>query len=287
MPGILETTLLLSVPLLLAAAGELVLERSGSLQIGMEGTMLTGAFVAFAIVHAGKSPGAGLWGAVAAGLLSGALFALFAIVLRADPILTGTAWNLLAAGSTAFGYELIAGKTGAVLELPSLPVVVMGLPWAGLAAFAFPVILHIFFSRTRPGLVLGAAGETPMAVRAQGYSVAGVRSLASLFSGALSGAGGAVLTLSISHTFVEGLTAGRGFLALGIVVFARWRPLALLPATLLVAGATALQYRLQAGGSTQIPYAVFIALPSLLSLAALAVATSRRGAPKALGTPAP
>jgi simple sugar transport system permease protein len=154
-------------------------------------------------------------------------------------------------------------------------------------AFALPLAIQVFFSRTKPGLIVLAAGETPLAVRAQGYSVVWVRTACSVFSGAVAAAGGAVLTLSISHTFVEGLTAGRGFLALGIVVFARWRPLALIPASLLVGGATALQFRLQAGGTSQIPYAFFLAVPSLLSLFALAFASSRRGAPKALGSPAP
>jgi simple sugar transport system permease protein len=113
-----------------------------------------------------------------------------------------------------------------------------------------------------------------------------VRSGAAAASGVLGALGGAVLVLTISPTFVEGVTAGRGFLALALVVFARWRPLALLPAALLLGGVTALQYRLQAGG-LGLPYAFFLALPGLVALAALALASSRGGAPKALGSPAP
>ena len=276
MNGFLEITLLLTAPLLLAAAGELLLERSGSLQIGLEGTMLIGAFAAFAAALAGAN----------GSLASGLLFALFAVALRADPILTGTAWNLLAAGVTGFGSRLVAGATGAILEIPHLPATWFGLPPLVVASYALPPLLAVFLSRTRPGLLLRAAGESPEGVKAIGTSVVAVRSAASAASGTLGGLGGALLVLTVSGTFVEGVTAGRGFLALAIVVFARWKPLLLLPAALLVGGATALQYRLQAGG-TGIPYAFFLALPGLLSLAALALSPSRGGAPKALGSEAP
>jgi general nucleoside transport system permease protein len=284
--GFLEITLLLTAPLLLAASGELLLERSGSLQIGLEGTMLIGAFTAFAVARAGSGGSGSLVAGALAGLASGLLFALFAVALRADPILTGTAWNLLAAGVTGFGYRLVAGVTGAMLDVPSLRPTWLGLPPLVVAAFGLPFLLDFFLARTRPGLVLRAAGESPEGVKALGYSVVVVRSAASATAGVLAGLGGALLVLTVSGTFVEGVTAGRGFLALAIVVFARWKPLGLVPASLLVGGATSLQYRLQAGGSS-IPYAVFLALPGLMSLAALAFTSSRGGAPKALGTEAP
>jgi simple sugar transport system permease protein len=253
--GFLVVTVLLAAPLLLAAAGELLLERSGSIQIGLEGTMLIGAFTAFAAARSGAGPHSALLAAAFAGLLAGAAFALFAVAGRADPILVGTAWNLVAAGGTAFSYRLLAGATGSVLEVRTLPPLAFGLPAAALAAFLVPAVLEVFLARTRPGLALVAAGDN-------------------------------LLVLTVSPTFVEGVTAGRGFLALALVVFARWKPLRLVPGALLVAGATALQYRLQAGGS-RIPYAVFLALPGLLALFALAATRGRGGAPKALGTPAP
>jgi len=284
--GFVEITLLLTAPLLLAAAGELLLERSGTLQIGLEGTMLLGAFCAFAAARSGATASVALLAGAAAGLVGGLAFALFAVALRADPILTGTAWNLLAAGGTAFAYRLLTGVTGAMLEVPTLHPGPLGVPTIVLAAFLLPPLLHLFLNHTRPGLVLAAAGETPDGVKGLGYSVVLVRSAASALSGFLAGLGGALLVVTISATFVEGVTAGRGFLALAIVVFSRWKPLRLLGASLLVGGATALQYRLQAGGSS-IPYAVFLALPGLLSLAALAVSSSRGGAPRALGTEAP
>ena len=121
MSGFVEIALLLAAPLLVAATGELLLERAGSIQIGLEGTMLVGAYVAFVAGRAGLPPSAGLAVAALAGLLAGLLFALFAVARRADPILVGTVWNLLALGATAFAYRLTAGETGSVLEIATLP----------------------------------------------------------------------------------------------------------------------------------------------------------------------
>jgi simple sugar transport system permease protein len=284
--GFVEVALLLAAPLLLAATGELLLERAGSIQIGLEGTMLVGAFVAFTAGRAGLPPGAALAAASVAGLGAGLLFALFAVARRADPILVGTVWNLLALGATAFAYRLAAGETGSVLEVATLPRGVFGIPDLVAAAFLAPVALHAWLARTRPGLRLTAAGENPEALRSLGLSVVAVRSGAAAASGVFGALGGGMLVVTISPTFVEGITAGRGFLALALVVFARWKPLALVPAALLLGGVTALQYRLQAGGFG-LPYAFFLALPGLVALAALALASTRGGAPKALGSPAP
>ena len=286
MSGFLEVAILLSAPLLLAATGELLLERAGSIQIGLEGTMLVGAWVAFVACRSGLGPWAGLGWAAFAGLLAGLFFALFAVVRRADPILVGTVWNLLALGATAFAYRLTAGETGSVLEIRTFPRGVLGVPDAVAASFLLPVVLHFALARTRPGLRLTTAGENPEALRSLGISVVAVRTGAAAASGILGALGGAMLVLTISPTFVEGVTAGRGFLALSLVVFARWRPLGLLPAALLLGGVTALQYQLQAGGFG-LPYAFFLALPGLVALAALALASTRGGAPKALGSVAP
>jgi simple sugar transport system permease protein len=284
--GFVEITLLLAAPLLVAATGELLLERAGSIQIGLEGTMLVGAYAAFVAGRSGLPPTAGLAVAALAGFVAGLLFALFSVARRADPILVGTVWNLLALGATAFAYRLTAGETGSVLEIGTLPRGLLGLPDAVAVSFLLPVALHLWLARTRPGLRLTAAGENPEALRSLGLSVVAIRSGAAAASGVLGALGGAMLVLTISPTFVEGVTAGRGFLALSLVVFARWRPLALLPAALLLGGVTALQYRLQAGGFG-LPYAFFLALPGVVALAALALASTRGGAPKALGSPAP
>ncbi len=287
MSGFLEIALLFTAPLLLAACGELVLERAGLIQIGIEGTMLIGAFSAFAVGLETGSPALALAAGAGGGAVAGGVFAAVAVAGRADPILTGTAWNLVAFGGTAFGYRLLAGATGAVLEVPTLGRSLAGVTGALLAVFALPVAVHLGLRLTRPGLRLAAAGENPEALRSQGISVVAVRTGASLFSGVTAGLAGALLVVTVSPTFVEGMTSGRGFLALALVVFARWKPLRLLPASLLIGAASALQVRLQAAGSSAIPYAFFVALPAFLALAALAVSPGRGGAPKALGSPAP
>jgi len=287
MSGFVEIALLFSAPLLLAACGELVLERAGSIQIGIEGTMLIGAFSAFAVGLKTGSPALALVAGAGGGLLGGAAFAIVAVAGRADPILTGTAWNLVAFGGTAFGYRLLAGATGAVLQVATLPRGFPGLDGVLLAVFALPAAVEIGLRVTRPGLRLAAAGENPAALHSQGISVVAVRTGASLFSGVTAGLAGALLVVTVSPTFVEGMTSGRGFLALALVVFARWKPLRLLPASLLIGAASALQVRLQAAGSSVIPYAFFVALPALLGLLALAISPGRGGAPKALGAPAP
>jgi len=286
MSGFLEIVILLSAPLVLAAAGELLLERSGSIQIGVEGTMLIGAFVTFGVGLRGTAPEAALLAAGVAGALAGALFAVFAVWRRADPILVGTTWNLMALGATAYAYRLVAGQTGSVLQIHTLKKSALLIPWPVLLAFAVPVALHALLRFTRPGLFIVAAGETPHAVTAQGLSVVAIRTWCSTVSGVTSAVAGGLLIVTVSPTFVEGITAGRGFLALALVVFSRWSPLRLIPAALLIGGATAFQYRLQATGGT-VPYAFFLALPGLLSLVALALSSSKDRAPKALGTPAP
>lgn len=287
MIGFLEITLLLAAPLVLAASGELVLERSGSIQIGIEGTMLIGAFTTFAVARRGISPVASLVIAGAVGALFGLAFALFAIVRRADPILVGTVWNLMAYGATGFAYRLVAGETGAVLETPTLGRGPLWLPFPVWLAFAVPPLVHLFLFVSRPGLFTVASGESPLAVEAQGVSVVRVRTLSSAFAGTCAVLGGGLLIVTVSPTFVEGITAGRGFLALALVVFSRWRPLRLIGTSLLIGAATALQYRLQAMGGTSVPYALFLALPGLLALGALSLGSRRSGAPKALGSPAP
>ncbi len=138
MTGFVEIALLLSAPLLLAATGELLLERAGSIQIGLEGTMLVGAYVAFAAGRTGLPPEAALAAAAFAGLLAGLLFALFAVARRADPILVGTVWNLLALGATAFAYRLAAGETGSVLEVRTLARGLFGIPDAVAASLPRP-----------------------------------------------------------------------------------------------------------------------------------------------------
>jgi general nucleoside transport system permease protein len=295
----LEAAVRTATPLALAALGETVVERSGVINIGLEGAILGGAFGALVGAGVGESTGVGYLAGAGGGALIAALFALFAIGLRADQIITGTAINLLALGVTGALYRALYGTTGAALSVPtSRPLAVpflSELPAIGRALFAQPPTTYLLYLavplvwwwvyRTLPGLGLRAVGEEPAAARAAGVDAGRVRWLALLFGGMMGGLAGATLVLAQAGTFAEGMSAGRGFIAIAIVVLGRWHPVGMLVAALLFGAATALQYVFQAMGLA-LPYQLFLAFPYVLTLIALAWGARRLGrgaAPAALG----
>lgn len=296
MEALLEACVRLAIPLLLAALGELVIERSGVIHIGVEGTMLVGAFVGFAVGVQAGSPGLGMWAAAMAGASVGLVFAFFVLVRLADQIVVGTAINLLALGSTGLAARAIwegaipTGETIASWPIPGLAA----LPAVGPAffaqgphaylAFTLAPLVALFLTRTRPGLQLRAVGESARAADAEGVSVRGMRLAAIVFGTAIMGVAGSTLSLSLSNTFTEGMTAGRGFIALTVVIFARWSPLGAVGAALFFGAAVAVQHRLQAMGTT-IPYQLTLMLPYVLTLLVLALASSRSAGPADLGQP--
>ena len=292
----LEATVRVATPLALAALGETVTERSGVVNIGLEGAMLVGAL--------GAATGAlwlgGPWGGLAAGAVAGAaiamVFALVVVGLRGDQIVTGTAITLGAVGLTGALYRAVFGTTGAALTLPTFgPVAVPGLsalPLAGRALFAQPAPTYLLFAlvpcvwyvlaRTQPGLALRAAGESPPAAAAAGLSVTRLRYAATLFGGLMGGLAGATLVLAQAGTFAERMTAGRGFIAIAIVVLGRWHPVGVFLAALVFGAASALQFAFQAAG-LDVPYQFFLMAPYLVTLLALAGVGGRARAPAALG----
>lgn len=286
----------LAAPLLLAALGELVVQRAGVVNIGIEGMMLTGAFVAFAIGCATDSAWLGCGGALLATAGVGVIFAIFAVARRADMIVTGMAINLLALGATGLASRaLYAGAvpTGPTLspwripalgELPFLGPVLFAQSPFFLAAIAVSLVLAWGFARTRIGLAHRAVGDSARAADAEGVDVDRVRFRAVVIGAALAGLGGAALTLSQTNTFTEGMTAGRGFLALAIVVFGRWRPLGVMAGGIFFGAAIALQFRLQARGYA-VPYPVFLMFPYAITLLALALVSRPDIAPRDLGRP--
>jgi simple sugar transport system permease protein len=296
MDALLEAAVRLASPLLLAALGELVVERAGVVNIGIEGMMLVGAFAAFAAASASGSPALGVAAAMAAAGLLGALFAAAAVLARADQIVVGTAVNLLALGATGLGLRaafpdgasaapgLAEGGIPGLAALPLLGPLLFAQAAPVWAALALCAAVTAFLARTRAGLMLRAVGEAARAADAEGVPVAGVRCAAVLFGAALAGLAGSVLTLSQSHVFTEGMTAGRGFIALTIVIFGRWRPLGVLGAALFFGLASALQFRLQARG-VALPYPVFLMFPYAVTLGVLAFAAGGGRAPGDLGRP--
>jgi simple sugar transport system permease protein len=295
----LDATVRTATPLALAALGESVAQRAGVINLGLEGTIIAGAFGALA--------GAGLAGGVAgaaagfavgalAGLAAAALFALFAVALRSDQIITGTAVTLAALGLTGTLYRTWYGTAGASLATPTTPPLAVpglaALPVVGRALFAQPPATYLlyllvpavwwFTTRTHAGLALRAVGERPDAAAAAGIRPRRVQLAAVLFGGVLGGLSGATLVVAQAGTFAEGMSAGRGFIAIAVVVLGRWHPGGVLLAALVFGAASALQYLFQSMGWA-LPYQLFLALPYVLTLVVLAGATGRAAAPAALG----
>ncbi|MCC6764251.1 MAG: ABC transporter permease [Deltaproteobacteria bacterium] len=286
------SALALGTPLLFAALGELVSERAGVLNIGVEGLMLTGAFAGFLACWGTGSPLVGMIAAAGAAMLLGALLAGWVVGLDADQVVAGAALNLLALGVTGVAYRAVFGVTGAALTVPTFEPIALGgdawwlaplrqpAPvWAGLALVP---LAWLVLARTRLGLALRAVGEAPEAAASLGIRVDAVRVGALLVAALLAGIGGGYLSLAYSNTFVEGMSAGRGFIALAIVVFGRWRPLGILGGALLFGAASAAQFHLQAAGMA-VSYHLLLMLPYVLTLAVLAIATGTAAAPAALG----
>ncbi|MGQ0765296.1 MAG: ABC transporter permease [Gemmatimonadota bacterium] len=279
-----------ATPLAFAALGEAVSERAGVINVGLEGVIIGGCLGAAIGAASGN-----VWLGVALGCLSGvalaSVFGVFAISLRADQILAGTALTIGAYGLTGTLYRSAFGSTGIGLSLPTLaPVevpILSSLPVVGPALFHQPVLTYLLYAatvactwvvfRTRAGLSLRAVGEYPPAAIAAGIDPQRVRWAALLTGGALGGLGGATLVLAQTGTFAEQMSAGRGFIAIGIVALGRWHPAWVLGSSLLFGAASALQVQLQATGSG-LPYQLFLALPYVLTLLVLAISWERRPA---------
>jgi len=291
----LESTVRTATPLALAALGETIVERSGIINIGLEGVIIAGAFAALAGAGVAGT-GGGLAAAALAGAGVTALFALFAVTLRADQIITGTAVTLLALGATGALYRTHYGAAGAALTIPTLvPLAVpmlQRIPVVGRAFFDQPVTTYAVYVavpalwwwlyRTHAGLALRAVGENAAAALAAGVAPARAQWLALLAGGVLGGAAGGTLVLAQVGTFAEGMSAGRGFIAIAVVALGRWHPAGVAIAALLFGAASALQFLFQAMGWA-VPYQLFLALPYILTLLALAGAAGRSAAPAGLG----
>ncbi len=286
--GLIGQTLTASTPVLLAALGGLWGERVGVINIGLEGLMVLGALTAVVVGVATGSPLLAVLAASLAGLAGAALFGLFAVVLRRDQVIVGTTLNFLALGLTGVWYRAWLDGPGAGKTAPVLPVL-WGSGAGGLNALTIFALLlapaaHYLLFRTRVGLIVRASGEVPAAAAAAGARVQTLRFVVTLAVGALCGLGGAALAIGIGNSFTEGITNGRGFVALAVIVFGRWNPLGALGAALLFAAADTLQLTLQAKNLfPHVPYPLFLAVPYVLTLVALAVRGAKGKAPAALG----
>jgi len=295
--GLLAGMFRLAMPILYAALGETVAQRSGVLNVGIEGIMLVGAFLAAAGSVWTDSPVAGLALAILGGVAMAAIHAYLTITLRIDQILSGIGLIVLGLGLSGYGFRLTIGATQAV-QVPIMDRLDLGalsqIKILGPILFNHPALIYIgllaapllwwFLYRTAWGLEIRAVGEQPAAADSAGVDVARIRYAAVLFGGAMAGVGGAYLSVVALAGFVEDMVAGRGFIAIACVVFGRWNPLGVLLAALFFGMADAAQIRLQAL-NPDIPYQFFVMMPYALAVVALVFFAGRAQLPAALAQP--
>lgn len=295
--GLLAGMFRLAMPILFAALGETVAQRSGVLNVGIEGIMLVGAFLATVGSVWTGSPVAGLALAVVGGVVLAAIHAYLSITLRIDQILSGIGLIVLGLGLSGYGFRLTIGAqkvaqvpTMAKLDLGALSRIdILGpilfnhpaLIYVGLAAAP---LLYWFLYRTTWGLEIRAIGEHPAAADSAGVDVALIRYGCVLFGGAMAALGGAYLSVVALGGFVEDMVAGRGFIAIACVVFGRWNPLGVLLAALFFGMADAAQIRLQAL-NPDVPYQFFVMMPYALAVLSLVFFAGRAQLPAALAQP--
>jgi len=281
--GLLTATLRMATPLIFAAMGGLLSERSGVVNIALEGMMLTGAFFSVAGTHWTGTPWLGLLIGIAAAAVAGLIHAFWCITLRANQIVAGTAINLIAAGLTAFLIQLIWGRAGGSDSVSRLPDVLGGVNVLIVAAIVLVPLVHYYLFRTRHGLHTMASGEHPQAAESVGIDVTRNRYLAVIASGALAGMGGAFLSIGNLSYFTLDMTAGRGFIALAAVIFGGWTPFGAAAAAFLFGGAQAVQIQAQATQDFPISTDLLVALPYLLTLVAVTGIVRSSNGPAGLG----
>ena len=285
-----------ATPLVYAALGELVVERSGVLNLGVEGMMLVGAVAGFAVTHGSGSAVLGVLAAAAAGTVMAAVFAFLTLTLQASQVATGLALTIFGVGLSALAGQSLVGI--ALGGLPDLAVPALSaLPFAGpllfdhdalvYGSFALVGAVAWFLSRSRAGLILRAVGDSPDAAHALGYPVIRVRWLATLFGGLCAGLGGAYLSMAYTPMWTENMSAGRGWIALALVVFAVWQPGRLLLGAYLFGGIGVLQLHGQALGLA-VPSQLMSMLPYLVTILVLVLISRdagriRRNAPASIG----
>jgi simple sugar transport system permease protein len=298
----LSSSIRYATPVLLTALGFCVSERSGLLNIGIEGIMISGAFTGFAVSLLTGNPLLGTCCAMVSGMVMNLIFGFMTITRRASQVVVGMAINIFSLGMTGFLFQRFFSVTadwavGAVVPtlakwpIPGLSAIpILGPSFFaqnGLVYMAFLLVplLHIILFKSSWGLTIIAAGEHPKAVDCLGINVETVRYIGVLFSGACAGLGGAFLSIAHSNTFIENMTSGRGFIALAVAILGRRRPIGVFLGALLFGGANAFQLRLQTAG-VDFPYDITLMIPYVLTvLAVMVFSRNQRDAPGALGKP--
>jgi general nucleoside transport system permease protein len=297
--AIIITVVGASTPILIAALGELVVERAGVLNLGVEGMMLVGAITAFVIVFVTGNHYLAILLAAAAGVATSLIFGFLTLSLSANQTATGLALTIFGTGFSALAGQGYSAKPVTLLgplfpaELATHPVWRVLLGYSALVYFALFMVVAIwyFLKRTRAGLILRAVGENDLSAHSIGYSVIGVRYMAVMFGGAMAGIAGACFPLLLTPQWADRMTAGRGWIAVALVVFASWRPFRLLAGAYLFGLVMTMELYAKAGGGplAAIPAELWAALPYLATVVVLVLISIRRdastNAPACLGKP--
>ena len=294
--NILAATIRISTPLLLGAMGELVAEHSGVMNLGLEGMMMFGVFTVWLVTFAGGTTYMGVAGAMLVGALLGLLLAFLVIYLRVDQTVAGLSINILAIGFNEFYHRMVNANSVSVTidilpnfnipflsEVPILGEVFFQQRFLTYLAFILVPLIAWFLKRTNFGLAIRSTGENPRAVDTRGISVSRVRLIATVFGGMMAGLGGAFL-MSVTSRYLPEMTAGRGWLAIIIVIAGNWKPIRMVVATLIFAFLGALQVTLTTF-EIALPYEFLLVMPYVLALVALALSRVRSAQPAKLSVP--
>lgn len=296
--ALIASTLSLATPLIFAGLGGVFSERSGVVNIGLDGMMIMGAFFAVYGTFITGSPFVGLIFAAVAGGAIAAIHAFLSINLKADQVVSGTAINLFATALSSFLIVKLFGKGGQtdgvtpfpyhvpafLKDIPFIGTIVSNINWFVILALVFVVIAHFVIYKTPLGLRIRSVGEHPKAADTLGINVYRIRYLCVILSGILAGIGGAALSIGITPLYREGMVAGRGFIALAAMIFGNWKPVGTLGACLLFGFAEAFQIKAQ-GFGWNLPTELYSSLPYILTMLALSGFVGKTTAPAADGTP--
>lgn len=286
-----------STPILIAALGELIVEKSGVLNLGVEGMMLVGAVTGFAVTSVTGNPWLGVIAAMFAGAAASMIFGFLTLTLSANQVATGLALTIFGVGLSALiGVNFIGGTIkifGSVFpdSLADHPIWRLVFGYSPIVYFSFIMVGLVawFLKSTRAGLILRAVGENDHSAHSIGYSVIGVRYMAVAFGGGMAGIGGAYFSMVSIPLWTEQITAGRGWIALALVVFAAWRPYRLLAGAYLFGGVMTLELHAKAAGFTFIPPELWAAMPYLATIGVLTIISLRKSggtqSPACLGKP--
>lgn len=294
----LSAALRMATPLALAGLGNAYSEKSGILNIGLEGIMLSGAFFSFIIAFYTQNIMLGILAGIAGGIFLSMIHAFMSIKLRADQTIIGLALNFFSMGLTSYLFLILFGKSTTLPECPvvgSLSVPLLSrIPVLGKVFFSQDIFVYFMFAavflswfifyKTEWGTILHGVGEHPKAADSAGLDVGKTRYIAALINGFFGGIAGSYMTLAMLGFFMENITSGKGYIALVVVILGRRNPLGILAASLLLGSADALQFRIQTMGSS-IPSQVFIMFPYVVTVIVLLFSVKRSNTPSALGIP--